>query len=79
MSKIVALSKRLYIREIEEGDRELVYNLSQESSVMKGTQQDTEYVALYKQFNWEEANNPSTYNGMIFLKDSQEFVGKICM
>jgi len=79
MSKIIATTQRIYIREIKETDRELVFNLSQESSIMRGIQQDSEYIALYKQFNWEEATKPNTYNGMIFLKDSNCFVGKICM
>lgn len=79
MSKIIATTERLYIREIEEGDQDLVYALSQESSVLSGVQRDEEYVELYKKFNWEEATKPTIYNGMIFLKDTDEFVGKICM
>jgi len=77
--KIIATTERLYIREIEEGDQDLVYALSQESSVLSGVQQDEEYVELYKKFNWEEATKPTIYNGMVFLKDTDEFVGKICM
>ena len=79
MRRIIATTDRLYIREIEDGDQDLVYTLSQESSVLSGMQQDKEYIELYKKFNWEEATKPTIYNGMIFLKDTDEFVGKICM
>ena len=50
-----------------------------ESSSFSDMLKDDEFVALYKKYNWEEANSPSTYNGMIFRKDTNEFVGKICM
>ena len=79
MSKRIAITKRLYIREIEDGDQDLVYELSQESSLFSDMPRDDEFVALYKKYNWEEANSPCTYNGMIFRKDTDEFVGKICM
>ena len=79
MSEFIAATERLIIRQIEDGDQDLVYNLSQESSLMSNLPKEDEYVNMYRKVCWDETNSPSTYNGMIFLKDNGAFVGKICM
>ena len=79
MSDFIATTERLLIRQIEDGDQDLVYNLSQESSLMSNLPKDDEYVKIYRKVCWDETNSPNTYNGMVFLKDSGVFVGKICM
>ena len=79
MSEFIAATERLTIRQIEDGDQDLVYNLSQESSLMSNLPKDDEYVKIYRKVCWDETNSPNTYNGMVFLKDSGVFVGKICM
>ena len=79
MSEFIAATERLTIRQIEDGDQDLVYNLSQESSLMSNLPKEDEYVEMYRKVCWDETNSPNTYNGMVFLKDNGEFVGKICM
>lgn len=79
MSDLIATTARLVIRKIKDGDQDLVYGLSQESSLLANFLKDDEYVELYRKVCWDETNDHNTYNGMIFLKDSGKFVGKICM
>ena len=79
MSEFIAATERLIIRQIEDGDQDLIYNLSQESSLMSNLPKDDEYVKIYRKVCWDETNSPNTYNGMIFLKNNGAFVGKICM
>ena len=79
MSNSIATTARLFIREIEDGDQDLVYALSQESSLLSNFPKDGEYAELYRKKSWDEINSPHTCNGMIFIKDSGEFVGKVCM
>lgn len=79
MSEFIATTERLFIRKIEDGDQDLVYALSQESSLLSSFPKEDEYAELYRKVCWDETNSPNTYNGMIFVKDSGEFVGKVCM
>lgn len=79
MSKIVIETQRIIIREIEDTDRDLVYQLSKESVMLSALPQDEKYQEMYKQTCWEEVNRPSIFNALIFHKETGSFVGKICM
>lgn len=79
MSNVIATTERLIIRQIEDGDQELIYNLSQESSLISNLPKEDEFVKIYRKVCWDETNSPNTYNGMIFLKENGAFIGKVCM
>ncbi len=79
MSNIISTTERLIIREIEEGDRENALRLLKESSMQWHASMSEEFNAVYNEACWKEINSPETFNGMIFLRESGEFVGKICM
>ncbi len=80
MSELIATTSRLVIRKIEDGDQDLVYNISREIPALESFQEDCEFfLKLYREVCWNETNSPNIYNGMIFLKDSGIFVGKICI
>lgn len=79
MSDFIATTERLVIRQIEDGDQDLVFNLSQESSFLANFPEEDEYMKIYRKVCWDEINSPNTYNGMIFLKENGVFVGKVCM
>lgn len=79
MSELITTTSRLVIRKIEDGDQDLVYNISREIPALESFQEDCEFLKLYREVCWNETNSPNIYNGMIFLKDSGIFVGKICM
>lgn len=79
MSDIIAETARLIIRELEDVDEELIFRLSNESELLSVMHKDEKNLELYRKIIWEEANSPSIYNGMIFLKDNASFIGKICM
>ena len=53
MSEFIAATERLTIRQIKDGDQDLVYNLSQESSLMSNLPKDDEYVkSIYEDLTW---------------------------
>lgn len=79
MSDFIVTTERLVIRQIEDGDQDLVYNLLQESAFLSGLSKADEYTKIYRKVCWDEINCPNTYNGMIFLKDNGAFIGKVCM
>lgn len=79
MEKIIAVTERLIIREIEQTDEELVGLLHEDDTWLNGLIGRAEENETKKKENWRIVNSPDTYNGMIFLRDSREFVGKICM
>lgn len=81
MSNSIVTTARLVIRKIEDGDRNLISHLAQESP-------EYEFFSTYPKidmrdslcdFFWEEANRSDLYYGMIFLKDSGEFIGEVSM
>lgn len=46
MSDFIATTERLVIRQIEDGDQDLVYNLSQESSFLSSVPKADEYMII---------------------------------
>ena len=48
MSEFIAATERLIIRQIEDGDQDLVYNLSQESSLIRTFASVSPNVAEYQ-------------------------------
>lgn len=79
MNEFIVITSRLFIRSIKDDDLDLVYSLEKENSVLSDFTEDEKYEELFRTAVWEETNRPNIYNGMIFLKDSEKFVGKICM
>ncbi|MBE6980725.1 MAG: GNAT family N-acetyltransferase [Ruminococcaceae bacterium] len=79
MSNIIAETQRIVLRLIEDADRDLIFKLSKESMMISALPQDDKFQEMYKQTCWEEVNRPSIFNVLIFLKDTGEFIGKICM
>lgn len=79
MSNIIATTERLIIREIEERDKDNALRLLKESSMQWHTSMSEEFISAYNEACWKEISSPKTFNGMIFLRESVEFIGKICM
>ncbi len=79
MSNIIAITDRLLLRVIEDGDQDLIFQLSRESLLLSNLPQDEECMALYRKVGWEEVNTPEIFTVMLFLKETNEFVGKVCM
>lgn len=79
MSELITTTKRLHMRKMKDGDQDLLYSISREASFFSSVQISSEFEELYRQINWKENNAPDIYNAMIFLNDSGDFIGKICM
>jgi len=75
----IAITERLHLREICEADKDLVVALSLEASLLEDFSRTEGFKEIYAQFCWEEVNSPTTYNCLIFCKESGDFVGKVCM
>lgn len=79
MNNIIAFTDRLTLRELEETDAENFFQLYKETTSSPYLLEENEYSELYRKACWTEATTPSTFNAMLFLKDSNDFVGRICM
>lgn len=79
MGNVIATTGRLLLREIEPTDQDLVLDLALGSSNPLFTSLNEKHLAIYRSAIWDEVNVPSTFNAMIFLKKTGEFVGKVCM
>lgn len=79
MSNTIAETQRIVLRQIEDTDRDFVFQLSKESMMFSALPQDEKYQEMYKQTCWEEVTRPSIFNALIFIKGTGDFVGKICM
>lgn len=75
MSNIITFTDRLMIREMEETDTEIFFQLYKETTPYPNLLEKNEY----RKTCWTEATTPSTFNAMIFLKDNNDFVGRICV
>jgi hypothetical protein len=64
---------------LEETDAENFFQLYKETTSSPYLLEENEYSELYRKTCWTEATTPSTFNAMLFLKDSNDFVGRICM
>ncbi len=47
MSELIATTSRLVIRKIEDGDQDLVYNISREIPALESFQEDFEFLKSY--------------------------------
>ncbi len=75
----ILLTDRLFVRKLKDGDQDLVFQITQESSLFSTLPQNEEYTDIYRKSSWEEVNISNIFNAMMFLRDTGEFVGKICM
>lgn len=75
----IATTERLKLREICEADKERVFRLSGESTILENTFQTEGFAEIFQQYCWEEVNAPNTYNCLAFRRDNGDFVGKVCM
>ncbi len=79
MSEIIAYTDRLYLRMLEEDDEELIFQILSESPSIKLFQNNAELANQFRKANWEEVTGPSIVNALIFVKGTNDFVGKVCM
>lgn len=79
MGDIIAITERLILRLMDEGDKENIFKLAMESPLLSNLPRDESYMDLYRKASWEEVSTPNTFNVLMFLKEDNSFVGKVCM
>lgn len=80
MTNIFLETKRLYIRNLNDSDYDLVKQIYDEDPFLQREKNDSKllYDTLIKA-RWKQITVSSTLNGMIFDKKTDEFCGRICM
>ncbi len=79
MSTVIANTERLIVRKMEVHDLDDIYQLALESLATFTSLHDESFWESYRSGLWDEMNAENIYNGSIFLKETGEFVGKVCM
>lgn len=79
MKKIITTTDRLELREIQDTDKSFIFELANELHAPSLTKHNDEFRELYNQAYWKEITSPNTFNALLFLKDTGDFVGRICM
>lgn len=79
MPEIIVKTKRLLIRELNENDFDVVVPLIKEGELISKYLDDPEILELFLKKSWKEIRKPDIFNGLIFLLNSNEFCGRICM
>lgn len=79
MKNVIIDSERLYIRKIDESDKNDVCSLYENITSCHLDRNQKEINEKYRNFLWAEINSKDTINYVIVEKTSGSFVGKICM
>ena len=69
-------TERLFIRNLVEEDRPMVFKLYRKDRCFEN---DSECQRIIDNILWEEITAENICNGIIFLSDTKEFVGKVCV
>lgn len=75
----ITTTSRLLLRKISADDRELIFRLSEESTLLDNRNLTDGFREALQQYCWEEVNSADTYNCLVFRRDNGDFVGKVCM
>lgn len=79
MNDKIVETERLVIRKIQEDDRNLICKLYSDSKLFSVWENIKLISETYRNTLWKEITEENIFNGMIFLKDSNDFVGRVCM
>lgn len=79
MEDIIAVTNRLLIRRLRDDDKENLFTVSKESPLYANLPKSESLVEMYKASCWQETTANGYFNALVFLKDSGELVGKVCM
>ncbi len=60
-------------------DKMFVTELLWDLSPLDISPQDKSFVELYNETNWKEITKLNIFNALIFIKETGEFVGRVCM
>lgn len=79
MSKIITTTDRLELREIQNSDKHFIFELADELHSASFSKENEDFRKKFNQVYWEKITSPDTFNALIFLKGTDDFVGRICM
>lgn len=79
MNKIIATTERLELRKIQDSDKPFIYELADELHSASFSKENEDFRKKFNQVYWEKITSSYTFNALIFLKGTDDFVGRICM
>ena len=79
MPAVIAETGRLLIRTLDDSDFEIVCELFKEWKSYSTAKNDKDFQKLLLTSQWKEVKRETTFNGLIFLKGTNQFCGRVCM
>ena len=77
MSVVIAETRRLLIRTMDDSDFDVVSELFREGRYYSSMKDDEEFQRMFLKVSWREITRETTYNGLIFLMDTGQFCGRV--
>ena len=78
MPTVIAETERLFIRTMDETGCKIVCELFKERESYKKAK-DRSFQKVLLTCLWNDAKQETTYNGLIFLRDTHQFCGRVCV
>lgn len=79
MDSIIVTTERLELREIQDRDKPFISESADELHSASFSKENDDFRKEFNQVYWEKITSPDTFNALMFLKGTDNFVGRICM
>ena len=79
MNNIITTTERLELRKIHDSDKSFIFELADELHSASFSKENEDFRKKFNQVYWEKITSPDTFNSLMFLKGTDDFIGRICM
>ena len=76
---IIATTERLLLRTLNENDKDHILTISRQSPLIANFEKTDVLAAHFREICWQNETAPGILPALIFLKDSETLVGRVCM
>lgn len=75
----IAITERLLLRTLNENDKDHILTISRQSSFIADFEKADLISTDFKEICWQNETAPGILPALVFLKDSETLVGRVCM
>ena len=79
MAETIANTEHLLVRTIDDNDYATVCSLFKEGEIISKYLNDPEFLDMLLKNSWKEITGQNIFNGLIFLAESSDFCGRVCI
>ena len=76
---VIAVTERLLLRTLSEKDKDHILRISMQSPMMASLNNNAIFAETIREVCWQEETAPNIFPVLLFLKDSDTLVGRVCM